>query len=377
MPRPGGGSGGGGPVTQKRWVLVGAAALVAVTATAVVVAMSSANEATPAAQVPPANTVQVEKGKLSAMVSLDGTLTYRARSDGSPYAVINQALGTFTKLPDDGDKIDCGDVFYRVDDKPVLLLCGTVPAYRDLHGGEAGEDVRQLNQNLHTLGYDAGVGIDPDDNELTSKTQKALEKLQHDKGFDVTGALALDDAVFLPEPVRIAKVTGELGGSAQPGARLLDATSDTPEVQVDLAPSQQGEVNKDDRAQITLPGNTSVTGKVDRLGRVAQAPAGQDGNPGAATIPAYIRLDDPATVRGLDKAPVQVEIMTEGVESALSVPVTAIVGKSGGGFAVEVVRAGGRHELVGVELGLFDTTAGRVEVKGNLGEGYQVVVPSL
>ena len=65
-------------------------------------------------------------------------------------------------------------------------------------------------------------------------------------------------------------------------------------MQLNLDPSQQGEVKKGDRARITLPGNTSVTGKVDRLGRVAQVPAGQDGNAGAATIPAYVSLDDPA-----------------------------------------------------------------------------------
>ena len=65
------------------------------------------------------------------------------------------------------------------------------------------------------------------------------------------------------------------------------------------------------------------------------------------------------------------------VESALSVPVTALVGKSGGGFAVEVVRAGGRRELVAVKLGLFDTAGGRVQVEGDLHEGDQVVVPSL
>ena len=109
-----------------------------------------------------------------------------------------------------------------------------------------------------------------------------------------------------------------------------------------------------------------MTGKVDRLGRVAQAPAGQDGNAGGATIPAYISLDDPEKARGLDQAPVQVDITTEGVESALSVPVTALVGKSGGGFAVEVVRAGGRRELVAVKLGLFDTAGGRVQVEGDL-----------
>src|SRR4029450_10280273 len=169
----------------------------------------------------------------------------------------------------------------------------------------------------------------------------------------------------------------ELGGSAKPGAQVMDATSDTLEVQVALDSSQQGEGKTGDRAQITLPGNTSVTGKVDRLGRVAELPAGQDNNAGSATIPAYISLDDPEQARGLDHAPVQVEITTKGVEKALSVPVTAIVGNSGGGFAVEVVRADGRRELVAVELGMFDTAGGRVQVvQRDLRQGDRVVVPS-
>ena len=144
-----------GRVKRKTWVLAAAAVLVAVTATGGVVVASGAEQATPAAQEPPANTAKVEKGELSSMVSLDGTLTYRARSDGSPYSAINQARGIYTKLPDEGDKVDCGDVLYRVDDDPVLLLCGTVPAYRDLDTGDEGKDVRQLNRNLHELGYDA------------------------------------------------------------------------------------------------------------------------------------------------------------------------------------------------------------------------------
>ena len=70
------------------------------------------------------------------------------------------------------------------------------------------------------------------------------------------------------------------------------------------------------------------------------------------------------------------EITTKGVENALSVPVTALVGRSGGGFAVEVVRDGGRRELVAVQLGLFDTGGGRVQVEGDLRAGDRVVVPS-
>jgi hypothetical protein len=303
-------------------------------------------------------------------------VAFRARPDGSPYAVINHARGTYTELPDDGDKVDCGDVLYRVDENPVLLLCGTVPSYRTLHSADVGEDVRQLNQNLHALGYDAGFEIDADGNAFTEKTQKALEVLQHGKGMDATGALEVGDAVFLPESVRIAKVIGKLGGPAQPGEQVLDATSDTPEVQVALDPSQQDEVKEGDPAQVTLPGSRVVTGRVDRLGSIAQIPAGQDADPLAVTIPVYISLDDPEAARGFDAAPVQVDITTEGVEDALSVPVTALVGKSSGGFAVELVRSDGRQELVGVKVGLFDTAGGRVEVEGDLAEGDHVVVPS-
>src|SRR5207249_1846491 len=112
-----------------------------------------------------------------------------------------------------------------------------------------------------------------------------------------------------------------------------------------------------------------------RRGRVAQA--GQGSQAAAATIPTFIDLYDPAKAGGLDQAPVGVDITTNGVDNALSVPVTALVGKSGGGFAVEVVRGGERRELVTVKLGLFDTAGGRVQVAGDLGEGDQVVVPSL
>jgi HlyD family secretion protein len=349
-------------------VLTGAAVLVGIAATGGVVVLSGGEQASAIAQAASVNTATVEKGKLSAAVSQEGTLTYRARPDGSPFSAINQARGTYTELPEVGDKIDCGGVLYRVNDKPVLLLCGTVPAYRALTVGDAGQDVRQLNRNLHVRG--AG-------DAFTTKTEEALEALQRRTGGEVNGSLALGDAVFLPEAVRIAKLTGQLGGSAQPGAEALNATSDTLHVQVNLDPSEQGQVKRGDRAEITLPGNTTVTGKVVGFGRTAQAPAGQDSSAADATIPTYISLDDPGKARGLDKAPVGVVITTAGVDSALSVPVTALVGKSGGGFAVEVVRAGERRDLVAVRVGLFDTAGGRVQVEGDLRAGDRVAVPSL
>jgi hypothetical protein len=156
---------------------------------------------------------------------------------------------------------------------------------------------------------------------------------------------------------------------------VLSATSDKLHVRVNLDASQQGEVHKGDRVQITLPGNTPVTGRVTGFGRVAQAEQGSQA--ADATIPTFINLDDPEKADGLDQAPVGVDITTKGVDNALSVSVTALVGKSGGGFAVEVVRAGGRRELVAVKLGLFDTGGGRVQVEGALRAGDAVAVPSI
>jgi peptidoglycan hydrolase-like protein with peptidoglycan-binding domain len=362
-------------VTRRRWALAAAAVLVA--GVCGVVAVSGGDHPAAAAPAQASNTEKVEQGELSALVSGAGTLTYRARSDGSPYAVVNQAGGVYTQLPDAGNKVSCGGVLYRVDNRPVVLLCGAVPVYRALHVGVTGPDVRQLNRNLHRLGYDndAHVRIDPADSAFTYKTEQALRVLQRKKGVGVTGELATRDAVFLPEAVRIAKVTGQLGGPARPGAPVLSATSDKLHVRVDLDASQQGAVKKGDRVQITLPGNTAVTGRVAGFGRVAQAEQGAQA--AAATIPTFINLDDPAKADGLDQAPVEVDITTKGVDNALSVPVTALVGKSGGGFAVEVVRAGGRRDLVAVKLGLFDTGGGRVQVEGDLREGDSVVVPSI
>jgi hypothetical protein len=352
----------------RTWVPAGAGLVVVVTVIGGVGVLSGADETPSTAQAAPASTATVQKGPLSAAVSQNGTLTYRARPDGSPFSVVNHAKGTYTELPDVGDKVGCGDVLYRVNDQAVLLLCGTVPAYRALQEGDAGRDVRQLNRSLHVRG--AGDAFTPE-------TKKALEALQRRIGAEANGSLGFGDAVFLPEAVRIAKVIGQPGGSAGPGAPALNATSGTPQVQVSLDPSEQGQVKRGDRARITLPGNRTAKGKVVGFGRTAQAPSGQDSSAADATVASYIALDEPAKARGLDKTPVQVDISTTGVKHALSVPVTALVGRSGGGFAVEVVGAGERRDFVAVKVGLFDTAAGRVQVEGDLREGDRVAVPSL
>jgi multidrug efflux pump subunit AcrA (membrane-fusion protein) len=73
---------------------------------------------------------------------------------------------------------------------------------------------------------------------------------------------------------------------------------------------------------------------------------------------------------------VQIGITTASVPGALVVPVTALLARSGGGYAVEVVGPRARR-LVAVSLGLFDDADGLVQVTGaGLTAGQTVLVAS-
>jgi hypothetical protein len=324
----------------------------------------------------------VRKGPLASQVNQSGTLAYAARPDGTPYSLINQTGGIYTWLPGAGRVVKCGQVLYWVGDTPVALLCGPRPFYRDLSYGDEGWDVKQLNKNLLALGYATTDEIDADEDDFTSETTEALENFQDAIGADETGTLKLGSAIFMNGPLRVTSVLGKLGTRAMPGTPVLEAATTRRQVTVELNASQQSEVKVGMRALITLPNNRTTPGVVSRIGTVATSSSDDDSGPKAdsgstgATIPVYITLQRPKDAGTLDQAPVQVQITTAGVKQALFVPVTALVGKAGGGYAVETVDVDGVHRTVPVTLGLFDNANGLVQVSGKLAVGNRVVVPA-
>src|SRR5262249_10077419 len=107
------------------------------------------------------------------------------------------------------------------------------------------------------------------------------------------------------------------------------------------------------------------------------APAQAPGSGGAPTVEVDITPTDPGATGTLDQAPVQVQVVTATARNALVVPVNALLALAGGGYAVEVVARDGVHHLVPVQLGLFDDTAGLVQVTGpGLTAGQRVGVPA-
>jgi hypothetical protein len=311
--------------------------------------------------------------------------------------VVNQAHGTYTKLPALGQVISQGQVLYRVNDSPVVLLYGSTPAYRILSAGATGADVAELNADLVALGYATAGQLSPTSTFFGRATTTAVEKLQAGLGVTQTGELTLGDAVFEPIAVRVTTMSAQLGGGTQTGQTVMQATSTTRIVQVALGASQQSEVAVGDTVTITLPNNKTTPGVVSSIGAVATCASGSgsgrpssssaapgtdtcsSGNSGSSppTITVDVTPSDPAATGTWDQAPVQVGITTASVPSALVVPVTALLAKSAGGYAVEVVTATGTTHLVPVSLGLFDDADGVVQVSGSgLAAGQKVVVPT-
>jgi len=378
-------------------LLAVAATLVVVIVVASLFRMSTTRQSTSAAQEPMAKTTKVEKRDLSAMVSLNGTLTYQAGADGSPYAVINQSEATYTELPVPGQVVLQGQVLYRVNDSPVALLYGSTPAYRTLAEGATGPDVAELNADLVALGYATPSQIDSPAS-FESATATALEKLQGALGLPENGTLSLGQALFEPGAVRVTSTSVLLGGSAQSGQTVLQATSTARQVEVAVDASHQSDVAVGDKVTITLPNNQTTPGVVSSVGAVATCPSssasgGQNSSsapPGSGTCPSggsgsgtapTIAVDvdpsDPAATGTWDQAPVQITITTTGVRGALVVPVTALLAEAGGGYAVELVEPNGTHHLVAVSLGMFDDADGLVQVTGSkLAAGQEVVVPT-
>ena len=382
---------------RKRWLLAAAAVLVAVIAGGGVVVTSGAKQEAVAARRLPVSTAQVEMRTLSAMVSQAGTLTYRARSDGSPYSVINQASGTYTKLPAAGQVIAQGRVLYRVNDTPVVLLYGSTPAYRNLSAGATGADVAELNADLVALGYASRAQLSPTSGSFGPDSAAAVMKLQAALGMTQNGTLTLGQVVFEPSAVRVTSVSARLGGRTEAGQAVIQGTSTTRQVLVALSASEQTTMAVGDEVSITLPNNHTTPGVVSSVGAVATCPSssgsggsgsssaapGTDtcssGNSGSTTptITVDVTPSHLGATGRWDQAPVQVGITTASVRGALVVPVTALLARSGGGYAVEVVGAATRNHLVPVSLGLFDDAQGLVQVTGSgLAAGQQVVVPS-
>jgi hypothetical protein len=317
---------------------------------------------------PPPATAVVIRANIAATTPVTATLGY----SGS-WTVTGEGGGTLTRLPSAGQVIIEGQSLYRVDNgSPVVLLYGSVPAWRTLAEGVTGADVLQLNRDLVALGDAARSEVSAAGWEYFSwETASGVQKLEEHLGVEFPSAsLLLGQVVFEPGALRVATVPGRLGGPAS--GPVLTATSDRHVVTIPLDASQQSEVQTGDRVTVTLPDGTTTPGMIASVGTVATT--SQSGGDVTTTIPVQVRLTDERAAGTLDQAPVTVNITTATARNVLVVPVTALLAQTRGGYVVEVVGPAGTRRYMPVTPGISDDASGLVQVTGALTPGERVVV---
>lgn len=101
--------------------------------------------------------VPVEERVLTSDVVTRGTARFGLpQSLALATSALKSTTGVITTLPVRGEQFEEGAVLLTVSGRPVFVLQGDIPVYRDLFPGLAGEDVRQLEAALERLGFDPG-----------------------------------------------------------------------------------------------------------------------------------------------------------------------------------------------------------------------------
>jgi Putative peptidoglycan binding domain len=387
------GDGPDGPRRRRRVVPLAIGLAGAGAALATVLIASGGDEGPTRAAGAPTGTAEVERRTLVARELVDGTLGYAGsrtvinrlgsagtdpaadpRSDSEEPAAAGSK--TLTALPRPGSVVRRGGVLYRLDAEPVVLMDGATPAYRDLENGVGdGRDVLQLERNLSALGFDPGIV----DETFTSDTAGAVSDWQESQNLNETGSVELGRVVFLPGPRRIGEHKASVGTLLNEGSEILDTSSTRRVVSIELDASLQSIARTGDRVEVTLPGGSTVNGRITDVGSVAREKESSD-DPAAADDPnaeAELVIDVTVELRGkprvgrYDEAPVSVGLAQESRKNALAVPVDALVARRGGGYGVELARS---RRIVPVDAGMF--ADGFVEISGNdIRPGMRVVVP--
>lgn len=335
--------------------------------------------------------VTVEEQVLSTRVVTRGTANF-----GSPRRILlapsplKTGAQIVTSLPGVGARVAAGDVLAEVSGRPVFVLEGSVPSYRDLGPGMSGPDVAQLEKALRRLGLDPGAA----DGTFDTATAEAVGRLYGRRGHDpllageatlaearpaeadlVSGSYAqpgvqlpADEVVFVPKaPVRVSELTEPVGETVQ--GPLMTVTGSDVVVKGLLPVEQAGRVRAGARVVVDEP-----TLGIDTVGRVAWV-AGRAGTNGADGFHVAFEVAVDRPPAALAGASVRLTIPIRSTRTAqLTVPVSAVsLGPDGGSRVQKSV--GGRTEFVEVRTGLSaDGYVAVVPEQGTLAAGDRVVV---
>jgi peptidoglycan hydrolase-like protein with peptidoglycan-binding domain len=137
--------------------------------------------------------VPVEERVLTSDIVTRGTARF-----GSPQSIslapssLKQATGVITTLPTRNTQLNEGDLLLTASGRPVFVLQGEIPAFRDLVPGISGIDVHQFEAALARIGFDPG----PIDGTYDEKTSDAVANWYTSAGWQPYGPTADQSATM-------------------------------------------------------------------------------------------------------------------------------------------------------------------------------------
>lgn len=307
--------------------------------------------------------VHVHRGSLTEKVTAAGIL----QGTPAPLADGAQEVGILTALPQQGTVVTQGGVVYRVDNQPVILLYGSTPAWRDFGPGMSdGPDVEELEQDLLQLGYGQQSGIVMN-GDYTYAVEQAVRAFSKAAGLASGDQLPLGTVLFEPGPVVVAADAALPGDSVSVGTAVVSLQLATPQITVQLQPSQDAGIG------VGTPTNITLTSPAQTLmGKTASVAAGS-----GSSVNVTLVLDNPPANLSLAKRSVFVEFDVLTLHNVYIVPISALVATVGGGYALQEVLTRGRTRLIRVNVGALDSIDGLARVTGpQLSPGLAVTAAS-
>lgn len=288
-----------------------------------------------------------------------------------------------------GGQVDEGQKVASVSGRPVIVLEGAFPMFRDISPGIEGEDVAQLQESLTRLGlYEGKI-----DGTFGWATQRAVRDLylqnsseplrtiaavSPEGSIEVSGLaqptaaggirIPLDEIVFVPElPAAVIATHVSIGDIPESGTSILDLSAGELRVKTVIPARRIDAIEMGTRGTIF----DELTGDTFEAEVVAIAAEPQ---PGSDVLEHEVQLRPLGSAVGPLGANVRVTFSLAATKgSVLVVPITAVW--TGGAHTFITVAENGEYRDVTVETGL--SVGGWVEIVDSdepLEEGTPVVV---
>lgn len=322
-------------------------------------------------------TAEVERMVLKLAVPTRGVLRHSDQHTIGPINIASNASNqpVITRIPRSvGDSVSEGDVLIEISLRPVFLLQGAFPAFRDLARGVEGEDVTQLQEALGRLGYYEGTP----DGVYAASTETAVEQMYQSKGYEPRRdarkriVVPAAEVAFSSGSGRlITEISYAVGDTIAGDVPLLTLASERLEVVAGLPPGTASRLVAGAPAVVTDAQGTSVAGLIES---VADRPTADSGG----LVKIVIEVDPADTDSELlILGDVRVAVDVVSTETpVLVVPVSAVYTTADGGTWVQEVADSRVLPPVEVALGL--EADGLVEVTpadgGSLRAGESVLV---